>query len=216
MTSHLANSDKILFLLKTKGALTSKTLAEGLNMTSMGARQHLLQLEQQLLVCSFNRAEKVGRPSQYWQLTESAHQRFPNSHGQLTVSLIQSVRNLFGKEGLEKLIAERENLTLTDYREQIQRKEGLESKLELLSSLRNGEGYMAEWQKKGDDYWFLENHCPICAAAKECQNFCSSELALFRRCLGDDVTITREEHILSGARRCAYKISLCSKQGALV
>ena len=53
----------------------------------------------------------------------------------------------------------------------------------------------------------VENHCPICVAAKACQGFCRSELALFRETLGKDVSVVRDEHIVSGARRCVYRIA---------
>jgi predicted ArsR family transcriptional regulator len=52
----------------------------------------------------------------------------------------------------------------------------------------------------------IEDHCPICAAAETCQGFCRSELAIFQKTLGEDVEITREEHLLSGGRRCTYRI----------
>ena len=44
MSSQQNSTVKILHLLKMKGPQTAKTLAENLTMTSMGARQHLLQL----------------------------------------------------------------------------------------------------------------------------------------------------------------------------
>ena len=58
------------------------------------------------------------------------------------------------------------------------------------------------------NWWFLENHCPICAAASECMNFCRSELQIFNLLFEGvaTITITREEHIIDGARRCAYKV----------
>jgi predicted ArsR family transcriptional regulator len=52
----------------------------------------------------------------------------------------------------------------------------------------------------------VENHCPICAAATACQGFCRSELAIFREMLGPTCDIERTEHIIQGARRCAYLI----------
>jgi predicted ArsR family transcriptional regulator len=52
----------------------------------------------------------------------------------------------------------------------------------------------------------IEDHCPICAAATQCQGFCRSELALFQRCLGPGATVERTEHLLAGARRCAYRV----------
>ena len=66
---------------------------------------------------------------------------------------------------------------------------------------------MAEMRRDGDDFLFIENHCPICAAAQACMGFCRSELELFRQALGEGVRVEREEHILLGARRCAYRVS---------
>lgn len=51
----------------------------------------------------------------------------------------------------------------------------------------------------------VENHCPICAAATACAGFCRSELETFRAVLSAEVE--RSEHILAGARRCAYRIT---------
>jgi hypothetical protein len=53
----------------------------------------------------------------------------------------------------------------------------------------------------------LEHHCPICDAASTCQGLCRTELELFQEALGDDVTVTRTQHVLSGDLRCAYRIS---------
>ena len=72
--------------------------------------------------------------------------------------------------------------------------------------MRCAEGYMAELRQDGADFIFIENHCPICSAAKACMGFCRSELELFRKVLGEGVRVEREEHILAGARRCAYRV----------
>lgn len=65
---------------------------------------------------------------------------------------------------------------------------------------------MAKVLHQDDIYWLIENHCPICAAAIKCLNFCRSELQLFKSLLADVAEISREEHIIEGARRCAYKV----------
>ena len=57
-------------------------------------------------------------------------------------------------------------------------------------------------------FLFVENHCPVCAAATACQELCRSELMVFRAVLGTDVTVERIDHLLAGARRCAYRIAL--------
>ncbi len=67
---------------------------------------------------------------------------------------------------------------------------------------------MADVQELPGRSWILaENHCPICAAARACQGFCRYELDMFCELLGPDVVVERVEYILSGGRRCAYRIS---------
>jgi predicted ArsR family transcriptional regulator len=56
-------------------------------------------------------------------------------------------------------------------------------------------------------FLLVENHCPICAAARVCQGFCRSELELFREVLGPGVEVERTEHVLAGGRRCAYRVT---------
>ena len=110
-----ASTDKILFLLKSHGPQSAAALGEQLQMTSMGARQHLLTLEQEGWVTFSDEARGRGRPVRLWQLTEQAWQRFPDSHSDLTVQLIDNVRELFGEEGMERLILQREQQMLARY-----------------------------------------------------------------------------------------------------
>lgn len=65
---------------------------------------------------------------------------------------------------------------------------------------------MADWAEDEEGFMLYENHCPICAAASACQKFCRAELSVFSDVLGPETHIERIEHIVSGARRCAYRI----------
>jgi predicted ArsR family transcriptional regulator len=76
-----------------------------------------------------------------------------------------------------------------------------------LAERRTLEGYLAEAVADGDGWLLVEHHCPICVAATSCQGLCRSELEVFQRALGDDVHVRREQHLLSGDTRCAYRIS---------
>ncbi|HEY1150700.1 MAG TPA: metalloregulator ArsR/SmtB family transcription factor [Pseudoduganella sp.] len=200
-------ADQILFLLKTRGPKTAQQLADMLELTSMGARRHLEAAEEKGLVSYEDVAEKVGRPSRRWLLTEAGHARFPDRHADLTLQLITQVRSLFGEQGMDKLITAREQASEAFYRESIGDNAALPERVNALALARDVEGYMAEVEKQDDGTLLLvENHCPICAAARECQQFCRSELDVFRRVLGPDCSVERAEHILSGERRCAYVI----------
>jgi predicted ArsR family transcriptional regulator len=54
---------------------------------------------------------------------------------------------------------------------------------------------------------------PTCAAATKCTGLCSAELEVFRGVLGPSVEIARTEHIISGSRRCTYRVKRVGAAG---
>ncbi len=202
------SEDRFLYLIKSRGSQTAGAIAERLGMSAVAARKQLGRLEAEGLVAFENTSGSVGRPERLWSLTDKGHARFPDTHSDLTLELLRSVRATFGEDGLERIIAEREKATRVTYDAALSERQSLEDRVSALADIRNREGYMAEWQRNDDgSLMLIENHCPICAAATECQGLCRSELLIFRAVLGDDVSVERVDHILAGARRCAYRIS---------
>ena len=203
----MSTSEQMLFLLKTRGPMTAQVLAGLVELTSMGARRQLEAALEKGLVGFEDVADKVGRPARRWHLTAAGHARFPDRHADLTVQLIMQAREVFGEAGLDRLIAAREVAIEANYRMEVSPIEGLPARVEALARARDAEGYMAEVEAAGDgSVLLIENHCPICAAARSCQNFCRSELEIFQRVLGEDCSVERVEHQLAGARRCVYVI----------
>ncbi|REC47447.1 helix-turn-helix transcriptional regulator [Chryseobacterium pennipullorum] len=200
-------ADRILMFLKMRGEATSLLISEELSITKEGARKHLLNLAHEGLIQPVVKSEGVGRPSTYYILTEKGFAQFPDTHAEVTVQLLKSVKNLLGENALNLLISDREKNTHDRYEKAISNTESLEERLEVLAEARSQEGYMAEWKKEGNDYYLIENHCPICAAAIECQGFCRAELSNFQSLIGKDYTVERIDHIISGGQRCVYKIS---------
>lgn len=200
-------AEQTLFLIKTRGPQTAQQLAALLELTSMGARKQLESWQQKGMLTYEDVADKPGRPSRRWLLTEAGHARFPDRHADLTLQLIDQVRALFGDAGLEKLIGSREAASERQYRHHLAAAKTLPERVTALVQARSTEGYMAEVETRDDGSLLLiENHCPICAAAKQCQQFCRSELEVFQRVLGPDCSVGRVEHMLAGARRCVYII----------
>ena len=197
----------LVHLLKTEGPLTSAQLADRLSLTAMAVRQHLYALHSEKFVTVEERRVPIGRPAKHWQLTAEADRFFPEAYAELSVSLIGALGEAFGVAGLKRVLETRLARQQAGYAERIKTSASLKEKLQQLARIRTEEGYMAEVKagEKGS-FLFIENHCPICAAATQCQGFCTAELDLFRKVLGPDVGIEREEHIISGARRCAYRV----------
>jgi predicted ArsR family transcriptional regulator len=203
------SQDRIMDRLKTRGPQSVKILSKQLGMTTMGVRQHLADLETKGLVLQTQEERQTrGRPVHLWKLSKSGHNRFPDSHAQTALELIDVIRSSLGEESLNQLIDSRSAKVQASYRAQLDASAPeLQQQIERLAQLRSEEGYMAEVRLLPDGWMLIENHCPICSAATSCQQFCKSELEIFQRLFENEATVERTDHLLEGARRCAYKIT---------
>jgi predicted ArsR family transcriptional regulator len=198
----------VLGVLKRRGPSEAQDVAAELGVTAMAVRQHLYALEDEGLV-SFAAAPKTGgrgRPSKLWRAEIQADALFPDAHAELSVELIGNIRSVFGERGLNKLIEKRTEQQIASYRAALATAQTLREKVKRLARLRSEAGYMAEAAADGAGFLLIENHCPICRAATACTGLCRQELEVFRAALGPEIVIERTDHILAGARRCAYTI----------
>lgn len=198
----------VLEEVKRGGPATAEEVAARLGISGMAVRQHLDGLAAEGLVRHGLSSGTRGRPSKLWETTEAANSRFPDRHAALLSDLIAQMRKTFGEEGVDRLVALRTAEQQTAYAARIEPKKSLKARLDALARLRSAEGYMAEVRREQETgAWLLvENHCPICAAARLCSGLCREELTLFQHVLGKDVKIERVSHILAGAGRCAYRV----------
>lgn len=198
--------DRLLYQLKSRGPQPAATLAGAIAITPMGAHKQLQALQAQGLVSSHDEADGPGRPKRIWTLTAAGHDRFPDRHGDLAVQLLRQAAAVLGTDAVDRLIAAREHEQQAGYEGALAGLKSLGARVRRLAELRSREGYMARAEKQGKAWLLVEDHCPICAAAASCQGLCRSELQVFAHCLGEGVQVERVEHVLSGGRRCAYRI----------
>ncbi len=202
------SQDKLLHCLKTRGPQSVKILSNQLDMTTMGVRQHLAELERKALVKKNPEArQNRGRPVHLWQLTRSGHGHFSDTHDVLAADLIQVVQESLGEASLDELISRRNSRITDRYQRQLAGSEqDLPRRLQRLAELRSEDGFMAEVRLVPEGWLLIENHCPISAAAARCQGFCRTELDTFQQLLAPAAVVERVDHLLNGARRCAYRI----------
>lgn len=200
-------TNRILMLLKTRGSLTAGIIAKELGITKEAARLQLVKFTEEGLVSSSNESKGVGRPQQFFALTDSGNSKFPDTHAELTVKLINIIRESLGEHALQTIIDVNEQTGKDKYQRELAPFDLLEDRIAKLAEIRSQEGYMAEYLKDEDGFLLIENHCPICAAAQTCQGFCTSELNTFKFVLGEEVSVKRIDHIIQGDRRCAYRIN---------
>ena len=195
-------------LLKREGPISADSAAERLGITAMAVRQHLYALAAEGEAEHSVAARPRGRPVKMWRASNAADAHFADSHSALAGDLILQVKKVFGDDGLDRLLKLRNADLEKNYRAKTDKARSLKAKLDSLAKLRSAEGYMAEVRRDTEtgQWLFVENHCPICAAARLCTGLCREELALFHRVLGRDVRVERLSHILAGAGRCAYRV----------
>ena len=207
MSPFPAASHRMLVILKTRGPQTVAELGVVLGITRTAARHQLTKLAAEGLAAAISEPTcGVGRPAQSWSLTSEGNARFPDAHADLTVQLIRVIRTHLGEPAVERFIEAQAAESLSGYLKATEDATDLQTKVARLAEVRSREGYMAEWRAEGEEYVLVENHCPICTAAKVCQGFCKAEIDMFRKVLGDGVSIERTEQISSGDRRCTYRI----------
>lgn len=207
MTPEPLTRRALLERLKLGGPQTAQALAEAVKVTAMAVRQHLYGLQAEGLVTWTTAAAGKGRPSKLWGLTGEASRLFPDAHQELAVGLLSALREALGPESFDKVLAQR-GADQTALYAAAMPGEDIGARVQALAEIRNREGYMAEARAEPDGAFLLiENHCPVCAAASACSGICASELMVFRAVLGPGARIERTDHILAGARRCAYRIT---------
>jgi len=199
----------VLALLKREAPVSADSLAQKLSLTGMTVRLHLGALLADGLVQSAVEPRPRGRPVQMWSTTAKADAQFADAHSGLAVDLIAQMKKAFGDEGMDRILKLRTAEQEKTYRAKTDSARSLKGKLDQLAKIRSAEGYMAEVRRDAEtgDWLFVENHCPICAAARLCTGLCREELALFNRVLGKGVKVERLSHILAGAGRCAYRVT---------
>jgi predicted ArsR family transcriptional regulator len=198
----------VLSLVKQEGPISADSLAEKLGVTAMAVRLHLGALLMEGLAAFEEESRPRGRPVQMWTVTSKANARFADSHSALAGDLIAQMKKAFGEDGMDRILKLRTAEQEKTYRTKTDVARSLKGKLDALAKIRSAEGYMAEVRRDAEtgDWLFVENHCPICAAARLCTGLCREELALFGRVLGKEVKVERLSHILAGAGRCAYRV----------
>ncbi|EQA7315386.1 helix-turn-helix transcriptional regulator [Morganella morganii] len=205
LSSAQSVGEKLLILLKKHGPMQASEAGEHLGTTGEAARQQFTKLARDGMVEAHSECRGVGRPVQRWHLTALGNKRFPDCHAELTVKILTTIRRELGEDAIGKIITARENEARRDYFDKLQGAKTLEERIIRLVAIRTEEGYMAQWEKEPEGSWLIiENHCPICSAARMCQGFCRAELELFQTVL--NASVERVEYLLTDSRRCVYRV----------
>ena len=203
-----AGQRAVLYAVRRRGEATAEQVAEQLEITVSGARQHLTALARDGLVESAelpSPAGRRGRRTLVYSATAAADGYFPKAYGELTNELLGYVADT-DRELLDQLFAKRREARIDNARARLTSKRTLGAKVAELTRILDEDGYLASWEKVAPGVFrIVEHNCAIWAVAERYGQACVSELEFIRTVL-DGADVERVQHMVAGARRCAYEV----------
>lgn len=194
----------VLREIKFRGGATTGELAEALDITREGVRQKLAQLEDEGLVRGGTRpGAGRGRPSHVYTLTEAAEALFPKFYDALTVTLVRTLGERYGEEGLREVLSDITDRQVADWSPELQGK-ALHERIDALRGIYFDEDPYTEVQRDEEGAMLVEHNCPYLTAALDEPRLCSVTVSTMKRLLG--VEVERTERFQHGDGRCVFRI----------
>lgn len=182
---------KVLYYLKVMQKARLQELAKSMKISKMAVHKHLTRLQKRGLVESIEIREGVGRPKMEYRLTSKSKTIFPRSYGALAVCALDFIEKNMKKEGVEKVLRERQVELFNKYYQRLKNL-NFDQKVRELAKIRDEEGYIAESKKnrRQNGHILLEYNCPILEIAENHWEACTTETELFEMLLGAKIETT--------------------------
>ncbi|HEY6531016.1 MAG TPA: helix-turn-helix domain-containing protein [Acidimicrobiales bacterium] len=183
-------------------------VAEALDMTESGARQHLQALHRAGLVSreeAPRRHGQRGRPLYEYRVTAAAEPLFPKAYGALTNELLGYLADE-DPEIVDRVFRRRRAARIEAAERRLSSKRSLAAKVVELARILDEDGYLTSVTTLGRGHHRIEEHnCAIASVANRYGQACSSEIEFIRAVL-PGAEVTRTHHMASGDTLCGYDI----------
>ena len=198
----------VLYALRRRGQASADDIARQLDMTVSGARQHLTALVDDGLAEATELPRppgQRGRAQLAYMVTERADALFPKAYGELTNELLGYASET--DSGLvDTLFQRRRDERIRNATRRLAGKRGLKAKVAELTRILDDDGYLATCEDVGNGVFrIVEHNCAIWAVAQKYGQACTSEIEFIRAVL-PEAHVERVQHMIAGARRCAYEV----------
>jgi len=200
----------VLYAVRRRGDATVEQVAGQLEMTVSGARQHLSALvDDGLLEASESIEPRTtrGRVPLVYAVTPKGDALFPKAYGELTNELLGFLTEE-EPDTVDRLFDRRRQARITNAQARLDALSTLEAKVAELAAILDEDGYLASWEPMAgrDGFLVVEHNCAIWAVASQYGQACASEPEFIRAVL-PDADVGRTQHMVEGARRCAYAVT---------
>ncbi|MCL4868413.1 MAG: ArsR family transcriptional regulator [Anaerolineae bacterium] len=196
--------DIILHAIKETNEATVEELAAAAGVSPVTVRHHLNSLQAEAILTSRSVRRKVGRPYYVYTLTEKGHELFPHKYARLSTRLLDELKARFPVEVVNDIFVGVVRRMVSEQQPLLDNM-GFEQKLDYLVTLLGKEGFLARWEKEGDQYHLIEYSCPYTAVGQEHREVCSLDTNLIIAVLGNNVK--QHSCMLAGDSCCQFTVT---------
>ena len=198
--------DVVLRTLLTQPRCTINELSEKVGISPISIRHHIASLEAEGLIGCQDERHGVGRPRQVFFLTETGMEQFPTRYVQLTVRLLEQLKETMPEVMINKLFTQMAVNLARDLSEGTETKNlTMEERLNLVIDILQREGFNIEWEQLEDGYQIHEASCPYYFVGQNHPEVCAMDQILISTVLS--MPAEKVTCILNGDNNCTYLIS---------
>jgi predicted ArsR family transcriptional regulator len=196
---------KLLVHLKMRGGATIAELASDLGTSGEAVRQQITPLESE---GSVDREVLppvgAGRPAVRFRLTPNGEGLFPKSYDDLTVMLVDVIREELGDEALVRILMRLTDKRVEAFAPRLKKLTSLRQKMNVLRAIYDAEDPFVEVEEIDGGYRLIERNCPFLNVAMLRPLLCSCTVSVLTRLLEREVV--REERFQDGRGCCAFRV----------
>ena len=191
----------IIEALKAAGQATVNQLSEVVGVKVSTVRHHLNVLLAEGLVEQEDKRQDVGRPIHIYSLTVQAENLFPHQYHRLVERLLAQVKEQLSPETVQMLLDSLAASLIGDQQQELG-KGTIEERMNRLVALLAQEGFLAEWERSGQELRLIEHHCPYYYVGQRHPEICQIGETLIEIALGTEVA--KETCLLDGDSACRF------------
>lgn len=165
-----------------ESGLTADELAEAVAVSRNAVQQQLTALEREGFVGVLEMRSTGGRPSRAYTLTDTGLELFPRHYARMAEALLRHTQELFGEEGLEKVLEQMAEELTAQLAPRLEGKVG-EQRMREVVRILDELGYGAYLDEKGNVH---ARNCVFHQLAQTSDAVCRYDALVLRSLLGND------------------------------
>lgn len=199
----ITTRDTILLTIKEQRAATIDALAEAADVSPVTVRHHLNALLAEGKIEAESVRRQVGRPHYVYSLSEEGEELFPQKYYRLNALLLDELKSRFDTNVVSDIFSGVADRVINEHRANFEHL-SFEERLNYLVELLKGEGFLAKWEKSGENYLLKEYGCPYLSIGQVHHEVCSFDKDIINSVLNTD--IEQSSCMLQGDSCCHFVI----------